>query len=115
MKISLLVVSMLAAGEAFTTAPAINRASVTPQFSNSRIFSVSDQHDDVDGELDTSEKGFDPVPAAMAAFITLSSSPAFADSPDWGTQSRRGENIGELCRIFVTNQTHIFVVIRRSL
>ena len=86
MKVSLLVISMLAAGEAFT-APAVTRASVAPhmaQHCNSRIFSISDEQDDVDGELDVPEKTFDSIPAAMAAFITLSSSPAFADSPDWG-------------------------------
>ena len=86
MKISLLVIAMLAAGEAFT-APVANRASVASYVtknSNSRIFSAPHQQDGVDGELDAPAMAFDPVAAAMAAFVTLSSSPAFADSPDWG-------------------------------
>jgi hypothetical protein len=98
MKISLLVVSMVAAGGEAFIAPAFNRASVVPQMavrrsSNSRIFANSSEEENVvdGGDLDlasSTKKVFDPIPAAMAAFITLSSSPAFADSPDWGKHSR---------------------------
>jgi hypothetical protein len=91
MKVSFLLVSALAAADAFST-PTLNRASIVHKSENSfisRIVRFSAQHDDHDDfELETgplhNDKPFNPIPTLTAAMITFSSNAAYADSPDWG-------------------------------
>ena len=93
MKVSILIVSALAAADAFI-APSINRASIVPHTStdlNKMVrFSTSNddnlQNDEFDLETPSTNtpKKFDPIPALTAAIITFSSNAAYADSPDWG-------------------------------
>jgi hypothetical protein len=91
MKLSSFFFLYLSASDAFTVPPVNNKVyitSVVKTSSNSRIFSTSN-----DRELDfepIAEKngvdslGFNPFPAATAAFILLSSEAANAAGPDWG-------------------------------
>ncbi|KAG7344035.1 DUF4079 domain containing protein [Nitzschia inconspicua] len=95
MKVSFVLVSVLATTEAFV-APSVNRASfgskTVGDFTGRipRYLDPSDynQDDCVHGELENPDlanvKSFDPIPALAAATIMFSSNAAFADSPDWG-------------------------------
>lgn len=99
MKICVVLVSMLAAADAFL-APSTNRASIIVSKTDidvvpSRTVRYATSSDDLKNQdsifleteipaLPRDSKTFDAIPALTIAMIMFTSSAAYADSPDWG-------------------------------
>lgn len=98
MKISVVLVSMLAAADAFL-APSTSRASLLSKLDDnvvpSRVVRYATPSDDLKNQdssfletempaLSQNNSSFDPIPALTTAMIMFTSSAAYADSPDWG-------------------------------
>lgn len=81
MKLSLLLLSLVASANAFTTPMAIKATFVSSSLpSNNRMTLMMAQENEEPSDLASPAI----IPAFTAAFWTLTSSAAMADSPDWG-------------------------------